>query len=70
MGSLTEKGIPRFLTIRQTAATNILPEACLRRMARDGTLPGLYSGRKFLVNFDLLIAQLNSEGAKGGATNV
>jgi hypothetical protein len=57
--------VPKFLTIRQTAQTKILPEACIRRMVKQGRIPGIYSGRTFLVNFDRLVDQLNSLGSEG-----
>lgn len=58
--------IPEFKTIRETAKTGILPEACLRRMAKQGTLPGLYSGVKFLVNYSALVEKLNTAPDKEG----
>ena len=58
--------IPEFKTIRETAKTGILPEACLRRMAKQGILPGIYSGVKFLVNYTALVKQLNTEPIKEG----
>ena len=50
----------RFLSIRETAATGILPEHCLRSMQRAGTLPGFTvpGTKKFLVNYNRLLAQL------------
>ncbi len=53
--------VPKFLTIRETAKTGILPEAMLRIMVKQGRIPGIYSGRKFLVNYGMLIDQLNYE---------
>lgn len=60
----TQGTIPRFLSITQTAATGILPEYALRRLAAQGRLPGIYSGRKFLVNFDRLVEELNNVGGE------
>lgn len=51
--------IPQFMTIRQTAATGILPEHLLRRLEKQGLLPCVYSGKKCLINFDKLVEQLN-----------
>ena len=53
--------IPEFKTIRETARTGILPEACLRRMVKQGTLPGFYSGVKFLVNYTALVEKLSKQ---------
>ena len=58
--------IPEFMSIRETARTGILPEACLRLMAKQGTLPGIYSGVKFLVNYNKLVEQLSANSENGG----
>lgn len=55
--------IPKMMTIRQTAATGILPEAALRRMVKDGTIPAIYSGTKAFINFDRLCEMLSRLGA-------
>ena len=57
--------IPRFMTIRQVAATNLLPEYLLRRMEKQGRLPCVYSGKKCLINFDRLVEQLNQPTQEG-----
>lgn len=65
-----EKTIPRFLTIRETARTKILPEHLLRSWEKQGKLPCIYAGKKCLINFDRLVDQLNSLDPEGGtATN-
>lgn len=53
--------ISKFPTIRQTAKTGILSEHRLRLMVAQGCCPGIYSGNRFLVNYDLLVEQLNRE---------
>lgn len=58
--------IPDFLTIRQVAATRILPEYRLRKMCAEGKLPGFYAGKKFLINFPALCDQLNRIGREDG----
>lgn len=55
------KDAPRLLTIRQTAATGILSEHHLRLLEKQGRLPGVRSGNRFLVNVPLLIEQLDRE---------
>lgn len=59
--------IPRMLTIRQVAATGLLPETALRRLAAEGRLPALKVGNRLLVNLDLLVEQLNELGASADA---
>ena len=51
---------PRMMTIRQVAATGLLPEHALRLMAKAGQLPCITVGetRKILVNYDKLLTQL------------
>lgn len=55
--------IPKMMTIRETAKTGILPEAALRRMVKDGTIPAIYSGTKAFINFDTLCDMLSHLGA-------
>ena len=54
------EGKPRMLTIRQTSATGILSEGTLRRMLKEGNLPHIQVGNRVLINYDRLIAQLES----------
>ena len=54
-------GNEKFPSIRETAKRGPLSEYCLRLMLKQGTLPGVYSGRKFRVNYDRLVEQLNKE---------
>lgn len=50
---------PVFKSIRETAKTGILPESLLRQMQKQGKLPGIKSGVKFLVNYTMLLEILN-----------
>ena len=52
-----------FPSIRETAKRGPLTEYCLRLMLKQGTLPGVYSGKKFLVNYDALLEQLGTKEA-------
>ncbi len=54
----------RYLTIRQTAARGPIPEGLLRQMQKQGKLPGVRSGNRFLVNYSLLLEQLEEESRK------
>lgn len=49
---------PRMLSIRQAAALGPLSEYALRLLLRQGKLPGLYVGKKFLIAYDRLLDQL------------
>lgn len=60
---------PVFMTIRQVAKTGIVPEAFLRRMERNGVLPCVYSGRKCLINYPMLVERLNELSEKGANAN-
>lgn len=64
MQGTTTITVPRMMSIRETARTGILPENALRAMLREGRLPGVYCGVKYLVNFDRLIEVLNGEAVK------
>ena len=56
--------LPRMRTIREVAKLGILSENCLRQMQKQGKLPCMYAGTKCLINFDLLIDQLNNLGGE------
>ena len=60
--NITEQIRPRMLTIRETARTGILPEYALRTLVRQGKIPGIQVGTKFLVNYDRLCDWLNNSG--------
>ena len=51
----------RMMTIRQIAATGLLPEYTLRRMVKSGQVPAMFSGNRALVNYGLLVKLLNGE---------
>ncbi len=53
-----------FRTIRQTAAVGILNEHRLRKMHKEGKLPGIYSGNRFLVDQSALEQLLHNEAIK------
>lgn len=52
---------PKFLTIRQTAATGIITEHQLRIMVAAGACPGIKTGNRFMVNVTALAEQLDAE---------
>ena len=54
----TTSTVPRMLTIRQTAATGILPEHAIRQMVKAGTAPCIFVGNKALVNYTKLVQML------------
>ena len=51
----------RFLTIRQCAAAGPLSEHTLRLRQKQGRLPGIYSGTRFLVNYKMFLERLDRE---------
>lgn len=57
-----------FLTIRETAKTGILSEYSLRLMQKQGKIPCIMCGKKCMVNYPLLLQQLN-EDSKKAVTN-
>ncbi len=50
--------IPKMLTIRQAAATGILPEHSLRQLVRDRKIAFITVGNKALINYTALCRQL------------
>ncbi len=55
------------MTVREVAATGILPENAIRVMLKDGRISAIYIGRKALINYDALCDQL--EELRGGNPN-
>ena len=58
-----------FLTIRQTAARGVVSEHFLRQLVAQGSCPGIYVGKKYMVNFGALLELLDSmsrENIRGG----
>lgn len=53
-----------FYTIREVAATGILPEHALRLMQKQHKLPCIMRGTKCMVNYPLLLEQLQEESRK------
>lgn len=54
----------KFLTIRETAKTGILPEFRLRQLHKQGKIPCIMCGSKCMVNYDLLLKSLDVESEK------
>ena len=50
-----------FQTIRQVAHYLEIPEAFVRRLVAQGVCPGVYSGKRFLVNVEALREYLEAE---------
>lgn len=57
---------PQFKSIRAIASEGFLSEYALRSMLRRGELPGIYSGKKFLVNYKKLLEKLNDSTERSG----
>lgn len=51
----------RFMTIREAGKAGPLTSYRLRIMQKQGKLPGVYAGNRFLVNYNMLLDMLNSE---------
>lgn len=49
-----------MMTIRDVAATGILPENALRTLNRQGRLPAIHVGRITYVNYGKLCEMLNN----------
>lgn len=56
----------KFMTIRETSRAGYWPESGLRRLRKQGKLPGVYSGGRFMVNIPLLVEMLDSESQRNG----
>lgn len=56
--SNVNNNIPKMMTVREVAATGLLPESAIRRLLREKKIPAVYSGKKAFINFDTLCEQL------------
>lgn len=56
-----------YHSIRETAKLTGLSEYHIRQLHKAGAVPGIYSGKKFLVNLHSLLESLNdsNEGVSG-----
>lgn len=66
-------GIPRMRTIQQCAVYfkeqdpgTSVGEWCIRQMVNRGEIPVVRSGRKILINLDMLIEYLSGEETEAG----
>jgi excisionase family DNA binding protein len=51
--------LPQMMTIREIAATGVLPEYALRTLVREGKIPAIRCGTAFRINFNTLLDMLN-----------
>lgn len=49
-----------FRSVRETARLGIAPESFIRNLVAQGKCPGIYSGKKFLVNVEQLREYLDA----------
>ena len=52
--------VPNMMTVKQIAATGLLPENAIRVLLKQGKLPAVYSGTKAYINFDLMCEYLRN----------
>lgn len=55
-----KKRPPTMMTVREIASTGLLSEHALRLMLKAGKLPAIYIGKKALINYDKLCAELHN----------
>lgn len=53
-----------FLTINEAGKVTGLGQAYIRKGCRDGTIPHIKCGRKYLVNYALFLDHLNRESER------
>lgn len=53
---------PILMSIPQLAATGLLTEYAIRKLYKEGRLPAFTVGKKVLINYDMLLEQLNNLG--------
>ena len=55
---------PPFQSINSTGRCTGLSPSFLRKLLKEGKLPGVYCGNRFMVNIPLLLESLNEQGVK------
>ena len=51
---------PQFMTIREVAKTGFMREGTLRRLQKQGEIPGIYAETRFYVNFPQLVKKYSA----------
>ena len=59
------KTMTQMMTIRQIAATGILPEHALRVLVKSGKIPHLTVGKKVLINYNTVLHMLEGLSCEG-----
>ena len=49
---------PTLMTVREVARTGLMSEHALRLLLKAGKLPAIFIGKKALINYDKLCAEL------------
>ena len=49
---------PTMMTVREVARTGLMSEHALRLLLKAGKLPAIFIGKKALINYDKLCAEL------------
>lgn len=57
---MSQNNLPKMLTVKQVAATGVLPEHAIRVLLKQGKLPAVYSGTTAYINFDLMCEYLRN----------
>ncbi len=57
--------IPVLMTVPEVAATGLMSEYFLRSLIKQGFVPCVQSGLKYLINYDMFCAMLNDPNWPG-----
>jgi len=57
---MENNAIPRLMSVKEMAKTGIMPENAIRVLLKQGKLPAIYSGKKAIINFDLMCEQFRN----------
>ena len=57
--------IPVLMTVPEVAATGLMSEYFLRSLIKQGVVPCVQSGRKYLINYEMFCAMLNDPNWAG-----
>lgn len=62
--TIINTNMPTLRSIRETVRMTGISETFLRQLVAQKKCPGFYSGRKFIVNVDLLIREINAQSLR------
>ena len=58
MNQKQQNEIPKMMTIRKAAATEIMPANAIKNLVKEGKIPSIKSGNRTLIDYNRLVSFL------------